>query len=221
MPEVDPPAGLPVPPRLNVVARPGEPQSEMRIGHVAAARATPDYHALVTANMVLGGQFVSRINLNLREDKGYTYGARTLFDFRRLPGPFVLQASVQTEATAHAIRESLREVAEIRGERPITPDELALGTAALTRGYARNFETADQIARAVAQIALYGLSDRYFDEFVPKIESVTTGEVTAAAVRHLDPDRLTTLIVGDVDRISRDLRTLGLGDPAVLAAESL
>ena len=88
--------------------RPGAPQSELRIGHVAVARNTPDYHALVAANMVLGGQFVSRINLNLREDKGFTYGARTAFDFRRLPGPFVLQVSVQTAATARAIRESHR-----------------------------------------------------------------------------------------------------------------
>ena len=75
--------------RLFIVPRPSAPQSELRIGHVAVARNTPDYHALVAANMVLGGQFVSRINLNLREDKGFTYGARTAFDFRRLPGPFV------------------------------------------------------------------------------------------------------------------------------------
>ena len=88
---------------LNVVPRPRAPQSELRIGHVAVPRDTPDYHALVAANMVLGGQFVSRINLNLREDKGFTYGARTAFDFRRLPGPFVLQVSVQTAATARAI----------------------------------------------------------------------------------------------------------------------
>ena len=88
------------PPRLNIVPRPGAPQSELRIGHVAVARSTPDYHALVAANMVLGGQFVSRINLNLRGDKGITYGARTAFDFRRRPGPFALQVSVRQRATA-------------------------------------------------------------------------------------------------------------------------
>ncbi len=88
-------------------------------------RNTPDYHALVAANMVLGGQFVSRINLNLREDKGFTYGARTSFDFRRLPGPFALQVSVHTAATARAIEESLAEIAAIRGLRPVTHDELA------------------------------------------------------------------------------------------------
>src|SRR5262249_14095976 len=88
------------PARLNVVPRPGAPQSELRIGHVAAPRDTPDYHALVAANMVLGGQFVSRINLNLRANKGFTYGARTTFDCRRMPGPFLLQASVHTASTS-------------------------------------------------------------------------------------------------------------------------
>ena len=112
--------------------------------------------------MVLGGQFVSRINLNLREDKGFTYGARTSFDFRRGPGPFVLQVSVQTSATAESIQESIGEIAAIRGSRPITADELRLAVAALTRGYARNFETADQIARAATQLALYDLPDTYF-----------------------------------------------------------
>src|SRR5207253_4308568 len=106
---------LPAPPRLNIVPRPGAPQSELRIGHVAVPRSTPDYHALVAANMVLGGQFVSRINLKLREEKGLTYGARTAFDFRRLPGPFGLQVSVQTAGTVRAIAESLGEIAAIRG----------------------------------------------------------------------------------------------------------
>jgi predicted Zn-dependent peptidase len=211
---------LPKPPRLNVVPRAGAPQSELRIGHVAAPRDTPDYHALVTANMVLGGQFVSRINLNLREEKGFTYGARTSFDFRRLPGPFALQVSVETASTAAAIRESLDEIAGIRGSRPVTPDELALGVAALTRGYARNFETAEQVARAVLQIALYDLPDTWFDEFVSRIEHVTLDEVTAAAARHLDPGRLTTLIVGDFEVIARDLDGLGLGEPVALAAGS-
>ena len=207
----------PTPARLNIVPRPGAPQSELRMGHVAAARSTPDYHALVAANMVLGGQFVSRINLNLREEKGLTYGARTAFDFRRLPGPFSLQVSVQTGGTAQAISEALDEIAAIRGPRPITGEELALGIAALTRGYARNFETAEQIARAAMQLALYDLPDDYFVEYVPRMEAITPEEATAAASRHLDPDRLVTLAVGDLDAIERDLPALGLGDPVVLS----
>jgi zinc protease len=205
--------------RLFIVPRPGAPQSELRIGHVAAARTTPDYHPLVAANMILGGQFVSRINLNLREDKGLTYGARTAFDFRRMPGPFSLQLSVQTAATARAIEESLGEIAAIRGPRPATADELALGVAALTRGYARNFETAEQIARAATQIALYDLPDDYFVQFVPNVERVTTADVTRAAAAHLDPARLVTLVVGDLEAVADDLERLGLGAPVVLSAE--
>ena len=200
-----PATALPSPARVNIVPRRKAPQSELRIGHVAVARDTPDYHALVAANMVLGGQFVSRINLNLREDKGFTYGARTAFDFRRMPGPFSLQVSVHTAATARAIEESLAEIAAIRGGRPVTADELALGVAALTRGYARNFETAEQVARAVTQIALYDLPDDYFDRFVPAVERVTADDVTRVAARHLDPDRLTTLVVGDLDAVGGDL----------------
>jgi zinc protease len=209
---------LPTPPRLSVVSRPGSPQSELRIGHVAAPRSTPDYHALVAANMVLGGQFVSRINLNLREQKGLTYGARTGFDFRRMPGPFSLQASVATSGTAVAIRESLDEIAAIRGPRPITETELALGVAALTRGYARNFETADQVARAAMQIALYDLPDDYFAQFVPLIERVTAAEATQVAARHLDPSALATLVVGDLEVIGPQLEAAGLGAPVVLEA---
>jgi predicted Zn-dependent peptidase len=215
------PATLPAsPPRLNVIARPGAPQSELRLGHVAVARSTPDYHALVAANTVLGGQFVSRINLNLREDKGLTYGARTSFDFRRLPGPFVLQASVATQGTGRAVEESIAEVRAIRGPRPVTMDELTLGVAALTRGYARNFETAEQVARAVSQIALYDLADSYFEEFVPTLERITPEDVTRVAARHLDPDRLMTLIVGDVDAIGADLARLNLSEPAICSAET-
>ena len=198
--------------------RPGAPQSELRIGQVSAARDTPDYHALVAANMVLGGQFVSRINLNLREDKGLTYGARTMFDFRRMPGPFSLQVSVSTPGTARAIVESLDEIAAIRGPRPITQDELELGVAALTRGYARSFETPEQIARAAMQIALYDLPDDYFAQYVPRVEAVTAEDATAAAARHLDPARLVTLVVGDLDAIGPDLEQLNLGEPLVLAA---
>lgn len=206
--------------RLSVVPRPGAPQSELRIGHVAAARNTPDYHSLVAANMVLGGQFVSRINLNLREDKGVTYGARTSFDFRRMPGPFALQVSVQTAATAQAIAESIGEIAAIRGSRPVTDEELALGVASLTRGYARNFETAEQIARAATQIALYDLPDDYFVQFVPRIEAVTPADVTRVSAEHIHPDQLLTLVVGDLDVVGPSLPSLGLGDPVVLSADS-
>jgi zinc protease len=209
-----------LPARLNIVPRAGAPQSELRIGHVAASRATPDYHALVAANMVLGGQFVSRINLNLRQDKGLTYGARTSFDFRRRPGPFALAVSVQTLGTAQAIEESFAEITAIRASRPVTEEELALGVAALTRGFARGFETVEQIARGLAQLALYDLPPDYFEQFVPRMEQVTPSDVTRVMNEHVNPSRLTTLVVGDLDAIAPSLPALGLGDPVVLPADT-
>ena len=205
----DPP---PPPSRLALVHRAGAAQSELRIGHVALPRRSPDYHAALVANMILGGQFVSRINMNLREDKGYTYGARTAFEFRRAPGPFVLHASVQSDATVDALREAIGEIRAIRGERPVTRAELELGRASLTRGFPRSFETADQIARGAAQLALYELPDDYFSTFIPKVLSLDEAEVTAVAARHLDPSRLLTVIVGDREKLSPSLKSLDLGD---------
>jgi predicted Zn-dependent peptidase len=203
---------LPQAARLNIVPRPRAPQSELRIGQVSVPRGTPDYHPLVVANTILGGQFVSRINLNLREDKGLTYGARTAFEFRRLPGPFVLQVSVQTTGTARAIGEAIGEIAGIRGPRPVTADELALGIAALTRGYARSFETGEQIGRGALQLALYDLPDDYFTTFVPTVLALTEQDVTAIAAKHIDPARLLTVVVGDRDKLTPSLKALGLGE---------
>jgi predicted Zn-dependent peptidase len=103
----------------------------------------------------------------------------------------------------------------------VTAEELALGIAALTRGYARNFETAEQVARAVTQIVLHDLPDDYFAQFVPAVERVTPEDVTRAAERHLHPERLTTLIVGDLDAIGGDLAALQLGEPVVLSATAV
>ena len=205
--------------RVVIIPREGAAQSELRIGHLSVARNTPAYHALLVMNAVLGGQFVSRVNLKLREEKGYTYGARTGFDWRRGIAPFSVQASVHTAATAEAIRDSLGELEAIRGPRPPSADELELAKASLTRGYPRNFETAQQVARSVAQLALYGLPDSYFEEFVPKVNAVTVDQVSRAAEQYIDPARATTLVVGDHAAIAESLGTLGLGELQVLPAD--
>ena len=203
--------------KVAVVNRPAAAQSELRIGLVGPSRSTPDYYAMLVMNMVLGGQFVSRINMNLRENKGYTYGARTGFDFRRGSGQFVLQASVQSDATAEAIREAFAEIRAIRGPKPVTRAELETGRAALTRGYPRNFETADQIGRAAVQLALYDLPEDYFTTFVPKVLALDEGALTRAAAAHLDPSRLLTVVVGDREKIGPALHALELGDAAEIS----
>ena len=205
-------------PQLAIVPREGAAQSELRIGHLSAQRNTPDYSALLVMNSVLGGQFVSRVNLKLREEKGYTYGARTGFDWRRGRAPFSLQTSVHTAATADAVRDAHAEIDGLRSARPVTANELALAKASLTRGYPRNFETAAQVARAVGQLALYGLPDTYFQEFMPKVNAVTQDDVTRVAAAYLDPARLTTLVVGDHAAIRESMSRL-IGDALVISAE--
>ena len=162
--------------------------------------------------MVFGGQFVSRLNRSLREEKGYTYGVHTSFDCRRWPGPFVMQGSVQADATAESVQEVLEQMAAIGGDGAVTPPELNLARAALTRGFARGFETAGQVARGVAQLVQHDLPMDDYDQFVPRVEAVDGAAVTAAAATHLHADRAVVVVVGPADQIAEGLATLGLGD---------
>jgi zinc protease len=205
----------PTKPGVAVVTREGAAQSELRIGHLSARRDTPDYASLVVMNAILGGQFVSRVNLKLREEKGYTYGARTGFDWRRGLAPFALHASVHTAATADAIRDSLNELEGIRGSRPPSATEMSLAKASLTRGYPRNFETANQVARSVAQLVLYGLPDSYFEDFVPRVNAVSATDVTRVARQYVDPARVTILVVGDHAAVGPSLEAMGRGEVQV------
>jgi zinc protease len=193
-----------------LVDRPGSPQSELRVGHAGPPRTTAAYHALVTLNALLGGQFTSRINRRLREEKGITYGARTAFDFRRLAGSFSCDTSVQADATAAAVADILHEFEDVRRAGAITPDELAHAQASLTRGYVRHFETAAQLVRSAAQLVTCGLPDDTFDRFVPAVERVTPGEVGEAAERFVHPTAAAVVVVGDASACRAPLEALGL-----------
>ena len=208
-----PPDPAPSRPRLVLVPRPGAVQSEIRLGHLGAARTSPDYPALLVLNMVLGGQFVSRINLALREKRGYTYGARTTLDLRRGRGPFVLRAAVETSATTDALREAAAEIAAIGAERPVSAKELDGARAALTRGFARRFETAGQLAVAAMRLALFDLPSDDYTAFVPRVAAVDARAVAAAATRHLHPERLIAVVVGDPDKLPSSLAGAGFGAP--------
>ena len=129
-----------------------------------------------------------------------------------------MQASVHTAATAESIADTLEEIAALRGSRPATAQEMSLAQASLTRGYPRNFETVQQVARSVAQLALFDLPDSYFEEFVPKVNAVTIDEVTRVAQKYLDPSRAIALVVGDREATEQSLVALGLGELHVLPA---
>lgn len=206
------PVGPPTAPpdrRVRLIDRPGAPQSELRVGHIGPPRRTPDYHALLTLNALLGGQFTSRINRNLREARAITYGARSSFEMRRVGGLFSCDTSVQADATAVAASEILRECREVAGDHAIGADELARAKASLARGYGRQFETAAQLARAMAHLVTYDLDFDAFDRFVPAIGRLTAADVTRAACAALHPDDAAVVVVGDMDRVGKSLEALG------------
>ena len=197
---------------IYVVDRPGAAQSVINIGQVGVPRSTPDYFTRLVLNQMLGGSFVSRVNLNLREAKGYTYGARTSFDYRRGAGPFIASAGVQTAVTKESISEFLKELRGIRGEIPITETELDQAKQSLIRGFPRTFETPAQIAARLTDVALYGLSDDYFNTYIAGIQKVTAADVGRVAKEAIDPARLAILVVGDRSAIESGLRSLeGIG----------
>lgn len=205
--------------RIHVIGRSGAQQSEIRMGHIGAVRSTPDYFPIVVMNAVLGGLFSSRINLNLREVHGYTYGASSYFDWRRDRGPFVVSSAVQSEVTGAAITEVLKEVKKIRNEK-IGEDELTLATSYLAGVFPIRYETSDAVASGLASLVVFGLPDKYFSSYRENILSVTVAQVREAAEKYLQPDALDIVVVGNPALIEPQLQALGLGEVTVAAADS-
>lgn len=196
--------------RLLLVDRPGSVQSEIRVGHVGAERSTPDYHPLSIANLVLGGTFTSRLNLNLRERHGFTYGVRSRFSFRSRPGPFEISTAVGNDVTAPAVREILSELEAIV-ERGPTDQEVAAARDYAAGVFGLQLETASQIAARVTQLVVYDLPDAYFHEYRDNVRAVTTEACVEAARRHLRPAEAQIVVVGDADHVAGPLEELDLG----------
>ena len=182
--------------RVVIVDRPGAAQTEMRLGLPGAPRKAKDYFACLVTNAILGGQFISRLNFNLREQHGYTYGARTEFSFRREGGPFVAGAPVKTAVTEPSLKETLGELSRIR-EADVTPEELTLAKDLLGRAIAREFETAPQVAAALVAQVVEGLPDDYYRTYAEHIAAVTAGDVRKAAQKWIDPTKMAIVLVGD------------------------
>ncbi|MBK8164967.1 MAG: insulinase family protein [bacterium] len=214
---------LPVPdyrgPRLVVIDRPGAQQSQVLGGYVGMARGDADHTGFEVVNSAFGGQFASRINLNLREDKGYTYGARSQLSAYLHAGVFLMTAPVQTDATAASVRELLAEMAAIRGERPLTGQELADSRARLVQGFPQRFETYGGTARQLGDLLLAGLTPAEWQNYRTHIANLTEADLAGVIARHLDPSRVVWVIVGDWNAIRDDLRDLGLGEIEVVGAE--
>jgi predicted Zn-dependent peptidase len=195
---------------VRLVHRPGSVQSEIRIGHPGLPRRIPDFHALSVMGAILGGLFNSRLNRNLREDKGYTYGAGAGFDLRRGPGPFAARAAVNTEVTVPAIGEMLRELERMRDE-PVTHDELAAGRDFLVGVFPLRFETPGPVVGAIAGLVVHDLPDDELARYRPQIEAVTIEDVHRVASEHLHVNRAAVVLVGDADAVAGDLEGAGFG----------
>ena len=193
-----------------LIDKPGAAQSVVRIGHLGPVRTTPDWFALEVLNTILGGAFTSRLNQNLRETRGYTYGAFSQFVPRRLSGAFVALASVVTAKTDSSLIEFLKELRRIRTE-TVAPAELAKAKAYLTLGLPGDFETTGGAAARFRDLLSFGLPLDYYDRYVDRINAVTAADVQRVARQYIDPDRFDIVVVGDKTKIEAGIKALNEG----------
>ena len=200
--------------RVHLVHRPGSVQSQIRVGHVGVSRFVPDYFPLTVVNLVLGGSFSSRLNLNLRERNGFTYGVRSSFATRRGPGPFVVSTSVENAVTGPATAEIFREIETMAGQGP-TGEEVDAATSYLAGIFPLRLETTGQIASRVAEMLIYDLPGDYYSTYRDRVRRVTREQAAESARRHIHPDALATVVVGDADEVAQPLEALGIGPVVV------
>ena len=203
--------------RVHIVDKADAPQSELRVGHVGLPRNHPSFFATLVMNAVLGGLFGSRINLNLREVHGYTYGASSYFDWRRGPGPFVVSTAVQSEVTAPALREIFLEIDRIRSEK-ISASELSLARDYLEGVFPIRYETTAAIASALATLVIHDLPRDYYDSYRKNIHAVSVDQVLEVARTELHPEQLQTIVVGDARLVRDPIAELDAGDIQVHVA---
>lgn len=213
-PEVVPAPALAPPPapgvRVRIVDRPGAAQTELRLGHAGVPRTHPDWTALAVLNTLLGGKFTSRINLNLRERHGYTYGASSRVSPRLGPGPFTVTAAVANPAAGAAAREMLAEIERLRSD-PVEPDELRDTMSYVQGVFPYTLQTVDGVLYHLETLAIYGLPDDYYapERYLERLEAVTREEVLRVAREHLHPEQAAIVAVGPAAELAPQLTRLG------------
>jgi predicted Zn-dependent peptidase len=205
--------------QIYLIDKPGAAQSQIRIGWIGVPRSTKEYATLLVLNTILGGSFTSRLNQNLREKNGYTYGASSAFDMRRSAGPFLAAAGVQTDKTADALREFFNELNAIR--KPVPADELEKAKNYVALGFPGEFETTGDMARKLEELVVYGLPDDTFSTFVDQVTRVTAADVEKAAMQHIQPDKFAVVIVGDRKAVETGVRGLNLGPLQMLSVDEV
>jgi predicted Zn-dependent peptidase len=205
--------------QIYLVDKPGAAQSQIRIGWVGVPRSSPDYYVLDVLNTVLGGSFSSRLNMNLREEHGYAYGAGSFFDMRRSAGPFLASAGVQSDKTVESLREFFKELEGIRA--PIPGDELTRAKNLQALSFPGTFETTAGMAGNLIDLIVYNLPERFLTEYVAKIQAVTAADVQRAAAQYVQPDKFAVVVVGDLATIEKPVRAANLGPVRIVTADEI
>ena len=201
---------------IYLVDKPGAAQSTFAIGNPGPPRNTPDYYALDVMNTILGGQFQSRLNANIREEKGYSYGVGSDFAFGKGPGPFRGGGDIVSEKTDVALIEFMKELRGIGGARPVTDEELATAKDAIVQRLPSMFTSVSGINGAISDLWVEGLPDAYYQQYGKAIAAVTKEDVVRVARKHVDVDHLAIVIVGDRASIEKPLEATRIGPIVML-----
>ncbi|MCH7574636.1 MAG: insulinase family protein [Candidatus Marinimicrobia bacterium] len=204
---------------IYLVDKPGAAQSEIRIGRVGVPRNTVDYYNLAVLNTILGGAFTSRLNQNLREEHGYSYGARSSFNMRPHAGPFTASAAVQTDVTDKALTEFMKELNGILEEVPA--EELSKSQNYVALGYPANFQTVARVASQLQNLVLYNLPDETFSRYAEGIYEVTSRDLMEAAAKYIDTGNMAIIVVGDRQAVEEGIQALNLGTIVYLTIEEV
>jgi zinc protease len=202
-----------------LVDKTGAAQSTFALGRPGPPRNTPDYFALQVMNTILGGMFQSRLNANIREEKGYSYGVSSNFAYGKGPGPFRAGGDIVTEKSDAALVEFMKELRGIRGDRPVTDEELATAKDSLIQRLPATFASVNSINNALTSLWTQGLPDDYYQQYTKSISAVTKADVVRVAKQYIDVDRLAIVIVGDQSVIEGPLKATGIAPIAVYDIE--
>jgi zinc protease len=206
------------PARVVIVDKPGSPQTQLRVASIGAPRSSPDFRPMQVMNLALGGLFSSRINMNLREEHGYTYGANSQFSFRRAAGPFQIASGVRTDVTAAAVDEIFKEV---RGmvDKPVSAEELQKAKDSLANSLPGAFESSANAVNNFSNVFIYNLGLDYYTRYAEQVNAVTTEQALAVSKKYLVPANMVVIAVGDRAKIEPELRKLNLGTVEIRDAE--
>jgi len=204
------------PATIYLVDKPGAAQSVFNIGLPGPPRNTPDYFALQVLNTILGGQFQSRLNYNIREVHAYSYGVNSSFAYGKGPGPFRAGGAIESDKTSLALLEFMKELRGILGERPITDEELTTAKDALIQRLPGGFTSINGIGGNITNLVVQGLPDDYYQNYAPKISAVTREDLLRVAKQYLDLEHLAIVIVGDRAKVEAGLKATGVAPITIL-----